>query len=115
MTQVRADGSYVPEFVESTVMFDAVSIASSGSADSAAVIAEWARRARVIIPSSGADVTVKLQTSLDGTSWHDLASYAVAATGAQAVVDLCDRQLRLSASNAGLSAQSVTAHLVLQA
>lgn len=99
-----------------TTVFDNVSVAATGTENSTAVDADWARQGRVVIEAAGADITVTLQTSADsGTTWHDVTAYALAATGAQALEDLCDAKVRLSAANGhAISAQSVTARLVLQ-
>lgn len=98
-----------------TTALDNVSVAASGTENSAAVDADWARQARVVIEDSGADITVTLQASADsGTTWHDVTAYTTGATGAQTIDDLCDDQVRLSAANGGAGAQSVTANLVLQ-
>lgn len=96
-----------------TTAFNAVSVAASGTADSATVDGTDVTRARVVIDSSGANITVSLQSSADGgTTWHDVDSYAAGVTGVQAVVELPGTLLRLRAANAGVGAESVTAHLV---
>jgi hypothetical protein len=101
-----------PARLVSNTAFDAVSVAASGTAQSSAFVASYARKARVVIPSSGVDVTVSLE-AFHGGSWVALTSYSAGVTGPQAIVDILDPQVRLTASNSGLAAESITAYLVL--
>lgn len=94
--------------------FDSVSIPAGNTVTSTPLDATYTRRARVLIHASGANVTVSAEVSADsGTTWFPVATYAAGATGAQAVLELVDKQFRLKASNAGAAAESVTAYAVL--
>jgi hypothetical protein len=98
--------------------FDAVSIPASGGTAAYELSVASVKRLRVLGGSAGADVSLKVQTSGDGgTTWHDLATYAAGAvTGARTIVDVCDTDLRLLATNANpISAQSITAQVTMQA
>ena len=97
-----------------TKVFDAVSIAAAGSANSQPINTAHIKRLRVVIPTSGANITTKIQGSADGgTTWFDLATYALAATGYQAILELPGPLVRLSASNAGAGAQTINAGIIL--
>jgi hypothetical protein len=112
MTRRLPDGALVPTRAIPVKVFEAVSIAAAADQISTAVEVEYVRQLRVFISSAGANVDVELQVSVDG-DWFALASYAAGVTGPQQVVDLPGTRARLFAHNAGLTAQLVTASLVL--
>lgn len=114
--EVEASTTAAVAAVAQTLLFNAQSVAASGSANSGTVDGTNVKRCRVLIDSAGADITVSLQASADGgTTWFSLASYAVGATGIQAVTELPGPLLRLRAANGNaVSAQSVTARIVTE-
>lgn len=99
-------------FTQANKILDNVSVAAGGNVVSE--VPAGASRVRVLIDASGADVTVSLEASGDGTTWHELVAYAAGAVGAQAVLQTCATRLRVKAANAAAGAQSVTAWLVSQ-
>lgn len=95
-------------------LFDGTSVAAAGTV-SVTVDVDEHGRLRPLIDQSGPNVTVKVQTSPDGgTTWYDLASYSAGTTGVQPIIDLPGPLVRVSASNGGVSAQTVTAHLIVE-
>lgn len=95
-------------------MLDNVSVAAGGTADTTLDV-DGQGRIRPVIDASGADITVTVDTSVDGgVTWHELASYAAGSTGAQAIIDLPGVLVRMVASNAGAGAQSRTASLLIE-
>ncbi len=109
------DNVSAPNRSEVRQAFDATSIAASGTQNSAALDLAYARQVRPVIDAAGANVTVTAQTSVDGgATWHDLAAYAAGEVGAQAVVETPGVLVRLSAFNAGVGAETVTAALIAQ-
>lgn len=103
-------------FVQTFQAFAAVSVAASGGTADYEFSGN-VRRCRVVGESAGADISLALQSSVNGgVTWHDVATYAAgSAVGAQAVEELCDAALRLRATNANaISAQNVSASVVLQ-
>lgn len=100
-------------FVSKQQAFNAQSIPAAGTATFG--FSGGVRRCRFVGTSAGANVSVKVQTTADGgTTWSDLATYAAGSVvGAQAVLELCDVELRLLASNAGAAAESITGWIIL--
>lgn len=93
---------------------DGVSVAAMGTVESAPVDVNGQGRVRPIIAASGADITVKLQTSVAGV-WHDLITYPVAKVSVQDIVDLPGVTVRAVATNGNaLMAQSVTVALMVE-
>lgn len=96
-------------------LFNATSVAAAGTATSNTVDVDSQGRLRPVIDQSGANISVTVETSADGgTTWHDLVAYAAGATGAQAIIDLPGVLVRAVASNAGVGAETVTAHLLIE-
>lgn len=91
------------------------SLAASGSTQSVKVDGTAMRRIRVYIKTSGADVTVEIETSAnDGVTWQDFITYTTGATGSQDVIELPGPDFRLSASNAGVGAQDIEAGIFIE-
>lgn len=88
---------------------DNVSVAAGGSEVSAWVPASQERAVRTVIASAGANITVTLQGTVDGTTIYDIESPVT-----DAVVDLSDARVRLKADNAGAGAESIDAWIVLR-
>lgn len=95
-------------------LFNNSSVAASSTTASQPTRVAHTRAVRVVIPASHADITVKLQGSIDGNQWFDLAAYTAGATGYQALYELPGLYIRLFATNTNLAAQTVTAGVILE-
>lgn len=111
-TRLRIQPTTLPETlaVEYELILFNAAIAALGSADSASYDASELNRLRVVIQSSGANVTLSLRGSVDGgATWHEIQSYAAGETGIQTAVAMPGTLVQLHAENAGPGSQGIEA------